>query len=97
MLAFSGYPPVSKIIASIALTFFAFLGFGVMTFTVAELGIPTASCRERWCLRSGLTTATYVLISIGVFGTLTVDRRSATARRRSPRRRGRPSATPVSR
>ena len=42
LLAFSGYPPFSKIVASIALTFFAFLGFGVMTFTVANLRDPRA-------------------------------------------------------
>jgi amino acid transporter len=40
LLAVSGYPSFSKIIASIALTFFAFLGFGVMTFTVASLRDP---------------------------------------------------------
>ena len=37
MLAFSTYPGFSDIIASIALTFFAFIGFGVMTFTVGDL------------------------------------------------------------
>lgn len=33
LLAPSGYPGVREIIASVALTFFAFLGFGVITFT----------------------------------------------------------------
>jgi amino acid transporter len=73
MLAFSGYPSFSKIIASIALTFFAFLGFGVMTFTVANLRDPARELSRAVALALGLTTATYVLISIGVFGTLTVD------------------------
>jgi len=73
LLAFSGYPPFSKIIASIALTFFAFLGFGVMTFTVASLRDPKRELPRAVALALGLTTATYVLISIGVFGTLTVD------------------------
>jgi amino acid transporter len=73
LLAFSGYPSVSKIIASIALTFFAFLGFGVMTFTVASLRDPKRELPRAVALALGLTTATYVLISIGVFGTLTVD------------------------
>ena len=72
LLAFSGYPPFSKIIASIALTFFAFLGFGVMTFTVASLRDPARELPRAVALALGLTTATYVLISIGVFGTLTV-------------------------
>jgi amino acid transporter len=73
LLAFSGYPSFSKIIASIALTFFAFLGFGVMTFTVAKLRDPARELPKAVALALGLTTATYVLISIGVFGTLTVD------------------------
>jgi amino acid transporter len=73
LLAFSGYPPFSKIVASIALTFFAFLGFGVMTFTVASLRDPGRELPRAVALALGLTTVTYVLISIGVFGTLTVD------------------------
>jgi amino acid transporter len=73
LLAFSGYPPFSKIVASIALTFFAFLGFGVMTFTVSKLRDPERELPRAVALALGLTTATYVLISIGVFGTLTVD------------------------
>jgi amino acid transporter len=73
LLAFSGYPSFSKIVASIALTFFAFLGFGVMTFTVASLRNPERELPRAVALALGLTTATYVLIAIGVFGTLTVD------------------------
>ena len=73
MLAFSGYPSFSKIVASIALTFFAFLGFGVMTFTVGNLRNPGRELPRAMVLALGLTTATYVLIAIGVFGTLTVD------------------------
>src|SRR4029453_9578234 len=33
LLAFSGYPPFKDIVSSVALTFFAFLGFGIVTFT----------------------------------------------------------------
>jgi amino acid transporter len=73
LLAFSGYPSFSKIIASIALTFFAFLGFGVMTFTVSSLRDPEHELPRAVALALGLTTVTYVLIALGVFGTLTVD------------------------
>jgi amino acid transporter len=73
LLAFSGYPSFSKIVASIALTFFAYLGFGVMTFTVAKLRDAARELPKAVALALGLTTATYVLIAIGVFGTLTVD------------------------
>lgn len=37
LLAFGGYPSFSKIVASIALTFFAYMGFNVITFTAGEL------------------------------------------------------------
>ena len=73
LLAFSGYPPFSDIIASIALTFFAFLGFGVMTFTVGSLRNPDRELPRAMLLALGLTTTTYVLIAVGVFGTLPVD------------------------
>jgi amino acid transporter len=72
LLAFSGYPPVSDIIASVALTFFAFLGFSVITFSAGDLRDPTRELPKATYGALGVTTALYVLISIGVFGTLTV-------------------------
>jgi amino acid transporter len=73
LLAFSTYPGFADIIASIALTFFAFLGFGVMTFTVGNLANPKRELPRAVLLALGLTTVTYVLIALGVFGTLTTD------------------------
>ena len=40
LLAFSGYPGIADIVSSVALTFFAFLGFGVVTFTAKDLANP---------------------------------------------------------
>jgi len=40
LLAFSGYPSLRQIVSSVALTFFAFLGFGVITFTAKDLRDP---------------------------------------------------------
>ena len=40
LLAFSGYPPFNDIIASVALTFFAYLGFSVITFAAGDLRDP---------------------------------------------------------
>ncbi len=40
LLAPSGYPPLRDIISSVALTFFAFLGFGIITFTAKDLAKP---------------------------------------------------------
>jgi amino acid transporter len=73
LLAFSGYPPFSDIIASIALTFFAYLGFSVITFAVGDLREPARELPRAMYLALGVTTVTYVLIALGVFGTLTVD------------------------
>ena len=72
LLAFSGYPSASKIIASVALTFFAYLGFNVITFTGGDLKNPRRDIPRATYLAIGITALTYVLIAIGVFGTLTV-------------------------
>jgi amino acid transporter len=72
-LAFSGYPPLRKIVASVALTFFAFLGFGIMTFTAKDLSNPSRQLPRAMFLALGTATVIYLAVSLGVFGTLTVD------------------------
>ena len=72
LLAFSGYPSSSKIIASVALTFFAYLGFNVITFTAGDLRDPAHDLPRAMYGALGITSVTYILIAIGVFGTLTV-------------------------
>ncbi len=72
LLAFDGYPPFSDIIASVALTFFAYLGFSVITFAVGDLREPARELPKAMYIALGVTALTYVLISLGVFGTLTV-------------------------
>jgi amino acid transporter len=72
LLSFGGYPSVSKIVASVALTFFAYLGFNVITFTVGDLKNPAHDLPRAMYQALGITTVVYVLIAIGVFGTLTV-------------------------
>ncbi len=73
LLAFSGYPGFSDIVASVALTFFAYLGFSVITFAVADLRNPTKDLPRAMVLALGLTTILYILVALSVFGTLTVD------------------------
>jgi amino acid transporter len=73
LLAFSGYPPFSDIIASVALTFFAYLGFSVITFAAGDLRDPARELPRAMYIALGVTTLLYVLISLGVFGTLTVQ------------------------
>jgi amino acid transporter len=72
LLAASGYPGVQEIVSSVALTFFAFLGFGVVTFTAKDLADPPRQLPRAMFLALGIATAVYVAIALGVFGTLTV-------------------------
>jgi amino acid transporter len=73
LLAFSGYPSAREIVSSVALTFFAFLGFGVITFTAKDLADPRRQLPRAVYLALGIATIVYVAVALGVFGTLSVD------------------------
>lgn len=73
LLAFSGYPRLRDIVSSVALTFFAFLGFGVVTFTAKDLSNPPQQLPRAIYLALGIATTIYVAVALGVFGTLTVE------------------------
>ena len=49
------------------------MGFTVISFTGDDLPDPSRSLPRAMYLALGITTVLYVLISLGVFGTLTVD------------------------
>lgn len=72
LLSFGGYPSFTKIVASVALTFFAYLGFNVITFAVGDMRDPKRELPRAMYQALGITTVVYVLIALGVFGTLTV-------------------------
>ena len=74
LLAPSHYPGVQDIVSSVALTFFAFLGFGVITFTAKDLPDPRRQLPRAMFLALGIATVVYVAIALGVFGTLTVGK-----------------------
>ena len=74
LLAPSGYPPLRDIISSVALTFFAFLGFGIITFTAKDLAKPSRQLPRAMYLALGIATVIYIAIALGVFGTLTVEK-----------------------
>src|SRR5690348_1414224 len=74
LLAPSKYPPLRDIISGVALTFFAFLGFGIITFTAKDLAKPSRQLPRAMYLALGIATVIYVAIALGVFGTLTVDK-----------------------
>ena len=73
LLAPSGYPPLKDIVSSVALTFFAFLGFGIVTFTAKDLKDPMRELPKAMYLALGIAATVYVAVSLGVFGTLTVE------------------------
>ena len=73
LLAPSGYPGWQQIISSVALTFFAFLGFGVITFTAKDLPDPARQLPKAIYISLLVATTVYVAVSLGVFGTLTAD------------------------
>ena len=73
LLAFSSYPSLYKIVASVALTFFAYLGFNVITFTAGDLRKPSHDLPRAMTCALGITTVTYVLVAVGVFGTLSTS------------------------
>ncbi len=72
LLAPSTYPPVRAIIGSIALTFFAFLGFGVVSFTAKDLK-DEKDLGPATYIALAVATVTYVGVSLGVFGQLTPE------------------------
>lgn len=73
MLAPATYPPVTHILASVALTFFSYLGFGVIAFTGGDLENPEKNMPRAMYISIGFTILLYVALAIGVFGTLTVQ------------------------
>jgi amino acid transporter len=73
LLSPSLYPPTIDLLSSIALTFFAYLGFAVISYTGDDLDDPVRNLPKATYLALGITTILYILISIGVFGTLTVE------------------------
>ena len=74
LLAPSKYPPLQDIVSSVALTFFAFLGFGIITFTAKDLAKPARQLPRAMYLALAIATIIYIAIALGVFGTLTVEK-----------------------
>lgn len=73
MLAPVNYPPVTFILASVALTFFSYLGFGVLAFTGGDIQEPQKNMPRAMYISLGFTMLLYIALALGVFGTLTVD------------------------
>ena len=79
LLAPANYPPFSFILASVALTFFAYLGFGVLAFTGGDIENPKKDMPRAMYISLGFTMVLYIALALGVFGTLTVEQVIANA------------------
>lgn len=71
--AASTYPASSSIFGSLAITYFAYTGFAVITNTASSLENPTQQLPKAIMLAIGFTVFLYIGLSVVVFGNLTVD------------------------
>lgn len=72
-LAPSTYPSLTTIGSSVAITFFAFEGFRVITNTAEDMEDPSTTLPRAMLLAILLAMGLYVLIAIAVFGNLPTD------------------------
>jgi amino acid transporter len=74
LLAPSTYPNSKLILSSLALTFFAFTGFGVIANTAGDIENPKKNLPKAMILSIGLVAILYIANAIAVYGTLPVDK-----------------------
>jgi len=74
LLTLSNYPPSSNILYSLAVTFFAFEGFRVITNTAEDMPDPSSTLPRAMMSAVLLVMLLYVAISFAVFGNLPVDK-----------------------
>ncbi len=67
------YPPLGSIVASVALTYFAYLGFGTIAFTGGDLENPSVNMPKAMYITVGFVSLLYIALSLGVFGILPVE------------------------
>ena len=73
-LAPATYPAVSTIFYSVAITFFAYEGFRVITNTAEDMANPARTLPRAIMTAIGLTMVIYVALAIAVFGNLPPDK-----------------------
>ncbi len=74
LLSPSNYPPTSNIFFSLAITFFAFEGFRVITNTAEDMPNPSKTLPKAMMISVLLVMALYTAISFAVFGNLPTDK-----------------------
>ena len=70
LLSFKDAPPVLNVFSSIALTFFAYEGFRVITNTAEDMENPTKTMLKSMTIAILLVMALYVAVTFAVFGNL---------------------------
>ncbi len=73
LLAPSTYPSLGTVVGSVAVTFFAYEGFRVITNAAEDVPNPSRTIPRAIMVAILVVMALYILISIVVFGTLTAD------------------------
>ncbi len=71
-LAIKDAPPILNIFSSIALTFFAYEGFRVITNTAEDMQDPSKVMMQSMLVAIGLVIILYVAVTFAVFGNLTL-------------------------
>jgi amino acid transporter len=72
-LAPAGYPPVSAILFSLAVTFFAYTGFSVITNAAEDMAEPVKTLPRAIMTAIVVVMVLYVAIGLAVFGNLPAD------------------------
>ena len=67
------YPTTNNILGSLAITYFAYTGFAVITNTAADMKNPKSDLPKAIFLAIGFTIILYMGLSLVVFGTLSVS------------------------
>lgn len=73
-LAPASYPPVSTIFYSVAITFFAYEGFRVVTNAAEDMADPSRTLPRAILTAIGMVMVIYIALAIAVFGNLPPDR-----------------------
>ncbi len=73
LLSFKDAPPVMNVFSSIALTFFAYEGFRVITNTAEDMDDPSKTMLKAMFISIGFVMVLYVAVTFAVFGNLSLS------------------------
>ena len=74
LLSPAGYPPVATVFYSLAITFFAYEGFRVITNAAEDMPEPEKTLPRAIMTAVGIVMVLYVAVALAVFGNLPADR-----------------------